>query len=96
MRLLRLFWTVFLPCLGLAGQAQVADDKWDRADRETVRLQPTHFVGVPKPVKATLSEQGYRIPPNFSWLPRQATRDRSLAALWRGPRCGHQEMRRAV
>ena len=35
---------------------------FERADRETVRLQPTHFVGVPKTVKATLSGLGCRIP----------------------------------
>jgi len=62
MRLIRLSWPVVLLCLCLAGQAQVTDDKWDRADRETVRLPPTHFVGVPKPVIATLSELGCRIP----------------------------------
>lgn len=62
MRLSRLCWPVFLLCLCPAGQAQVADDKWDRADRETVRLQPTHFAEAPKTVKATLRELGCRIP----------------------------------
>ena len=38
------------------------DPEFERADRETVRLQPTHFVGVPEPVKATLSQLGCRIP----------------------------------
>ena len=38
------------------------DPDFERADRETVRLQPTNFVGVPEPVKATLSQLGCRIP----------------------------------
>ena len=38
------------------------DPDFERADRETVRLHPTRFVGVPEPVKATLSQLGCRIP----------------------------------
>ena len=41
--------------------AQRAPD-FERADRKTVRLQPRHFVGVPEPVKATLSQLRRRIP----------------------------------
>ena len=35
---------------------------FERADLETVRLQPAHFVGAPEPVKATLSRLGCQIP----------------------------------
>ena len=38
------------------------DPDFGHADRETVRLQPRHFVGVPELVKATLSQLGCRIP----------------------------------
>ena len=35
---------------------------FERADLETVRLLPAHFVGAPEPVKTTLSRLGCRIP----------------------------------
>ena len=54
-----------LMCCMDSGVAQLDDElqaRFERADLETVRLQPANFVGPPEPVKATLSRLGCRIP----------------------------------
>ena len=61
MRKTPLFLALALICWTDSSGAQ-RDPDFERADRETVRLQPTHFVGAPKPVKATLSGLECRIP----------------------------------
>ena len=59
MRKTVVFFALLLICWTDSGVAQL---DFERADRETVRLHPTHFVGVPEPVKATLSRLGCQIP----------------------------------
>ena len=59
------FWVFALMCWADSGVAQLDGElraRFERADLETVRLQPANFVGPPEPVKATLSRLGCRIP----------------------------------
>ena len=59
MRKISVFWAFVLSFwMDLSGEQL----DFERADRETVRLSPTHFVEVPESVQATLSLLGCRIP----------------------------------
>ena len=56
------FLALALICWTDSGVAQFDFERFERADRETVRLHPADFVGVPEPVKATLSRLRCQIP----------------------------------
>ena len=78
-----MFVAFALICWTASSGAQ-RDPDFERADRETVRLQPTHFVGVPEPVKATLSQLGCRIPQPWGTneKPRNLIRGEFMEAGW--------------
>ena len=59
------FWVFAVICWPDSAGAQLDDElraRLERADQETVRLQPSNFIGPPNAVKATLSRLGCRIP----------------------------------
>ena len=66
-----------LLCWPALGVAQL---DFERADRETVRLHPTHFVGVPKTVKATLNGLGCLIPQSGTNKPHNVIRGEFMKA----------------
>ena len=62
----RVIAVLFLVVLAEHASAQDSQDKWARADRETVRLSPSAFPELPQDVRADLDARQCRIPQAFS------------------------------